>query len=144
MATLLWYVQTLFRKGIKTTLVHGKSDVMLKIQGDEIFLTRGDSARIECKLDTINTSGEVAPYDVSNDTAVFTVREDFDSEDVVFSHEAIKTEDGSSIIAHIVPTDTNGIEYGTYVYDFQITTSAGDVYTPIVGKLHITNEVTMP
>lgn len=32
---------------------------------------------------------------------------------------------------HILPTDTNDLTFGKYIYDVQLTTNDGDIYTVI-------------
>jgi len=43
---------------------------------------------------------------------------------------------------HILPADTVGIDPGEYVYDIQLTTSGGKVYTIITDRLFIKPDVT--
>lgn len=100
-----------------------------------INLTRGDTARID--VDITNTvTGE--KYEIkADDTLTLTVRNVIDSP-ICFQ----KTVTGSKTI-HIAPEDTAGMLMGRYVYDVEIKTASGDVYTVIpVSEFNILPEVT--
>jgi len=106
---------------------------MLKIKGTDIFLTRGDTARI-----TITVSKDGQPYDCSADTVRFSVKRDPQSADYLIRKTA--SVDG---IIYIAPADTDGLAYGNYVYDVELTTSGGDVCTVVPpSKFIIGPEVT--
>lgn len=94
---------------------------MLKISGQDITLTRGDTARISIGI----TSGGQA-YDYSADTVVFSVKKNTSTPDFLIQKTV---QDG---VVTILPTDTASLTYGTYVYDVQLTTAGGDVCTVIV------------
>ena len=105
---------------------------MLKIVQNVITLTRGDTARINL---SITKNG--ASYDFSGDTVVFSVKHDVNTPDYVFQKPVI---DGSITI---LPEDTEGLSYGNYVYDVQLTTPGGDICTVITpNRLTVAPEVT--
>ena len=93
---------------------------MLRIKGAEITLTRGDTARIEL---AVTKDGRA--YDFSDDTVLFTVKRNTETAEILIQKESV---DG--VIA-ILPADTDGLAYGPYVYDVQLTTAGGDVCTVI-------------
>ena len=51
------------------------------------------------------------------------------------------TEEGYVYAVRVAPEDTNNIDKGTYYYDLQIDIN-GDVFTPLIGKYKITDDVT--
>lgn len=90
-----------------------------------IRLTRGDSARLSVIIDNIKNDDSIERYNVtSDDTLTLSVKRRIKDEIYLFS----KTVTGSTSI-YIKPDDTKGIPFGTYVYDVQLTTASGDVFT---------------
>lgn len=109
---------------------------MLKINiKNDISITRGDSGEINVILTYI--SGEA--YEMqSGDTLQLTVREKIGAEDTEIS----KTVTGDNVI-ELTPSDTKTLPYGRYVYDIQLTTEAGKVYTVIPpAGFYVCEEVT--
>lgn len=89
-----------------------------------IQLTRGDTARF-----SIGVTNDITGfnYDVaSDDTITFTVKKKVTDKTPLLQKNVI----GCTVI-HIKPTDTQELSFGRYVYDVQITTVNGDVYTII-------------
>jgi len=112
---------------------------MLKVsQSMAIQLTRGDNATLNVTI-TNETSGE--PYEISEkDIIEMTVRKKPCKDSDIMFHK--KVVGNQSII--INPEDTTQMPYGDYVYDIQLTTEAGNVYTVIPPRtFRITPEVTM-
>ena len=101
-----------------------------------IQLTRGDTARFSVPIDN-ETSGE--EYVLSDDDRItFTVKKRVKDETPLFQ----KTVFGTTLF-HVKPEDTQGLSFGKYVYDIQLTTSDGDVYTVIEpSTFEILSEVT--
>ena len=88
----------------------------------EIELTRGDTARF--KVTVVNDVGdEYIPG--SGDTLTMTVRRT--AADNIVLQKIISAADSF----HIRPEDTSGLALGDYVYDVQLTTAGGDVYTVV-------------
>lgn len=110
---------------------------MLKVFDDNsVELTRGDTARLKV---TVTNDNDGEEYTVqSGDTLTLSIKKKTkDSEALV-----AKTIKGSSIF-HIEPKDTSGLPFGSYVYDVELTTAEGDVYTVITpSNFKITEEVT--
>lgn len=91
---------------------------------NSIKLTRGDTARIQVPIvsDTTNS-----PYELDeSDKLVLTIKQK-ETDSLALVQKIIT---GSNSF-HILPSDTKGIPFGKYVYDIELTTSAGDVYTVI-------------
>lgn len=102
---------------------------MLKVFGNDIALTRGDTARLALKVK--NADGTI--YELQEgDKVYFTIRS-ADGEEIV-SREVT-----NGIV--IYPADTAGLPYGTYDYDVEVVLANGDVNTIIVAKLDVRKEV---
>lgn len=99
-----------------------KGSMMLSVKGSDINLTRGDSAYFNIEI----TQQDGSLYErVEGDKLVFTVKRSYNSD-----FEYIQKElEGLSIV--LAPEDTNELDYGTYWYDVQLTTSDGSVYTVV-------------
>lgn len=96
---------------------------MLRITNEAVILTRGDSADLEVNIYDINGS----KYELqTGDVLVFTMKINCMS-DVILIQKDISSD--STI--HLAPEDTNLLSYGDYVFDVQLTTAGGDVYTVI-------------
>ena len=87
---------------------------------NNIMLTRGDTAVLNLE---VTIDGEA--YDYSGDLVQFTVKKNTNTNNVVIQ----KTFNGTSIT--IDPEDTSGLNYQTFVYDVQIITQNGRVFTVI-------------
>ena len=99
----------------------------------KISLTKGDNASF--KVNIIESNGQIRQL-FDDDTITLTVRKTANS-DIAFTKTA---ENG---VINIVPTDTKSLAAGTYVYDIQITTFGGNVYTIIpISYFEIGQEVT--
>ena len=109
---------------------------MFEIKGNDLFLTRGDSARIEISIINACTGSEYTP--VSSDIFRFTVKKNVYSKALIFQKRQV----GYPAFA-ILPSDTKELDFATYVYDVELTTESGDVYTIVpYANLHILKEVT--
>ena len=99
----------------------------------KISLTKGDNASF--KVNIIEANGQIRQL-FDDDVITLTVRKTANS-DIAFTKTA---ENG---VINIVPTDTKSLAAGTYVYDIQITTFGGNVYTIIpISYFEIQQEVT--
>lgn len=100
---------------------------------NKILLTKGDNASF--KVNIIEANGQIRQL-FDDDTITLTVRKTADS-DIAFTKTA---ENG---VINLVPTDTKSIAAGTYVYDIQLTTFGGNIYTIIpISYFEIEQEVT--
>lgn len=97
---------------------------MLDIDSNNnIKLTRGDSASIGVDL----TNPDGSAYELqSGDILMFTVKYNCITEDII-----IQKDISSNATINILPSDTNGLLYGNYYYDVQLTKANGDVNTVI-------------
>lgn len=98
-----------------------------------ISITKGDNAFIKIDIKTLDQQ----LYEIKeNDIITLTVRKTAKS-DVAFKESAVGN------IISIVPTDTNSLATGLYVYDVQLTTGQGLIHTIIpASPFYITEEVT--
>lgn len=98
---------------------------MLYVESDgTIRLTRGDTARL-----TVNVTNDIDGNEYiiqEEDTLTLTVKKSI-SDSVASLQKVIH---GSNAF-HIEPADTASLDFGSYKYDIQLTTSGGDVYTVI-------------
>lgn len=113
---------------------------MLKISGNKILLTRGDSAYITLKIyDADKKEYELNEGDVVN----CQVRTAPNTGELVTAGTVMKEEDGT-IVWYLQPADTKDLEVKKYYWDAQLTTANGDVFTFITSSpFIITDEVTM-
>lgn len=107
---------------------------MFKIQGNVISITRGDTGIFTLGV----TDAQGNPYDYSNDTVLFTVRENVYAANKIMQKNIVY---GQTTI--IQPEDTANLNYGSYVYDVQIATSGGLINTVITpSPFNVKAEVT--
>lgn len=98
---------------------------MLYVNSDgSIRLTRGDTARFQVSVQNDLTGDEYAIQE--GDILVLTVKKTVNDEDYLIRK---KITGGTNF--HISPSDTSEMSFGSYVYDVELTTADGDVYTII-------------
>lgn len=106
-----------------------------KVRNNTIFLTRGDT--FKAKITITYPSGAVyTPKE--GDSIRFALKEDVeDKECLILRDIPIDT-----MLLVINPEDTKELEFGSYVYDLQLTKANGDVDTFITAsKFKLTAEV---
>ena len=106
-----------------------------KVKKNTIYLTRGDT--FKAHLSISNPDGtEYIP--VEGDTIRFALKENIeDQECLILRDIPIDT-----MLLVLNPEDTKELEFGSYIYDIQLTKANGDVDTFITAsKLKITAEV---
>ena len=98
---------------------------MLYVNDDGVIrLTRGDSARL---LITINSEIDNNTYKIKpTDTLTFTIKKAIKD-----TTPSVQKRITGSNQFYILPTDTKDLSFGKYIYDVELTTSDGDVYTII-------------
>lgn len=107
---------------------------MLYIEGTTIKLTRGDTAYLHIPLTTSEGEYEMS----STDTLTFSVKKSIRESDYILQ----KTVTGSNVF-HIEPSDTAELAFTKYVYDVQLDTNNGDVFTVITpSTFEVLTEVT--
>lgn len=110
---------------------------MLHVLSDgTVKLTRGDTARLNVSIK--NSTLDEDYILAEDDMLTLTVKKTVKDSDYLLQ----KVLTGSSSFT-IDPKDTENLPYGSYKYDVQLTTAAGDVYTVIEpSSFAITYEVT--
>lgn len=110
---------------------------MLYIESNgAIKLTRGDTARltVNIKQQPGGETYEIQPTDI----LTLSIRKKPTDAPIVV--QKVITGFGTF---HIEPSDTEGLEFGKYVYDVQIKNEFGDIYTVIVPtRFELLEEVT--
>ena len=88
---------------------------------------------------TINDQSSNSVYSLADDdTLELTIKKNVKDIEPVINKKVIGTSE-----IHIEPTDTKTLSFGKYIYDVQLTTSDGDVYTVIEpSTFEIMREVT--
>lgn len=110
---------------------------MLSISKDGIIsLTRGDTARFSVKIRNRVTNEFYIP--VEGDSLVLTISKSTKDGCTPLIQKLLTT--GSTF--HLKPEDTKDLKFEDYVYDIQLNTVDGDVYTVITKKVFkVTEEV---
>lgn len=118
---------------------------MLKISGNKISLTRGDSAYITLVINYKTKDGKEVIYDLNEgDIVRVQVRDIPNVGELIFEGHVEYMPDGE-IVWHIFPYQTSNLEVKTYYYDAQLQTLNGDIFTFITSSpFKLTDEVTMP
>lgn len=113
---------------------------MLLVNEDgSIMLTRGDTAWLGVTIDHVINQETKESYEVKEtDTLELSIKKRY-KDDVPLVYKKIT---GPNAF-HIEPKDTEGLKFGRYWYDVQLTTEYGDVITIIEPTtFEITKEVT--
>ena len=103
-----------------------------------ILITRGDTCPFS--FTRVDKTGEIIQEMATK--IYFTVKKDYNSEKVVLQKTiGDMSFDNGTYHFTIEPEDTNGLEYGLYVYDLEVIT---DEYKQTISKgpIRITEEVT--
>lgn len=109
---------------------------MFEIKGNDMYLTRGDTARFSVNIFNECDDGEYTPS--SDDKFTFTVKKDAYSEEILIQ----KVSTGNPVFK-ILPEDTKNLDFATYVYDIELATPSGDIYTPVpYSNFNVLKEVT--
>jgi preprotein translocase subunit SecY len=111
----------------------------MRINGTDIFMTRGDSETFVVRLEDHETGDQISF--IAGDVVKFTVKASTQTATVLIAKVITEFEDGEARI-HIEPADTNNLKYHTYVYDVQLN-KQGNITTVIKpSKFVIEEEVT--
>lgn len=106
-----------------------------KVNRNTIYLTRGDTFKAQVTIE--NPDGTVYTP-VEGDTIRFALKKSIDDAECLI-YKDIPIDTGLLVIN---PEDTKSLEFGSYVYDVQLTKVNGDVDTFITAsKFKITAEV---
>ena len=106
-----------------------------KVRNNTIFLTRGDTFKAHL---TINYPDGTVYTPKEGDSIRFALKENIEDEECLILRDIpIDT-----MLLVLYPGDTKELEFGSYVYDVQLTKANGDVDTFITAsKLKLTAEV---
>ena len=106
-----------------------------KVRKNTIFLTRGDTFKAHL---TINYPDGSVYTPKEGDSIRFALKENIEDEECLILRDIpIDT-----MLLILYPEDTKELEFGSYVYDIQLTKANGDVDTFITAsKLKLTAEV---
>lgn len=106
-----------------------------KVNGTTIQITRGDSGYFQFTPYTVSPTGERTEYVAQEgDMIRFAMKKKLsDSYEVLLTKEV----DPATFQIKLDPADTEGLAFGAYYYDVQLTTAGGDVdtYIPETGKV---------
>ena len=106
-----------------------------RVKNTTIYLTRGDTFKA---LITITNPDGTIYTPQEGDEIRFAMKQDVEDEECLIIRD-IPLE---TMMLILYPADTKQLEYGTYVYDIQLTKANGDVDTFITAsKLKLTYEV---
>lgn len=117
----------------------------MRVNGTDIFMTRGDSERFEVSL--YDKELDIQRDFVPGDKVFFTVKtstqtRDFRIQKIIETFDYGDPEDVGKAIFYLDPQDTKDLKYHTYVYDVQMIRE-GNVTTIIKpSKFVIEEEVT--
>lgn len=98
----------------------------------KITLTRGDNAELAISLfDEFGNAYELQP----GDSLTFSMKKEVTDESL-----ALEKEITSGNVFNFVPSDTANLPFGKYLYDIQLNTAGGEVYTVIPPSNFIVGE----
>lgn len=97
---------------------------MQKVKNTTIYLTRGDTLKVQISL----SDPDGNPYEPQEgDRIRFAVKKDYnDPEKMLLINKEVPLD---TMILTLDPEDTKEMEFGDYVYDLELTNSAGEVDT---------------
>lgn len=107
---------------------------MLRTIGRNIYLTRGDTAFLSVELFYYDSNCEKKKFELlDGDEIYLTVKSSFDVEEFLFQKKITYKEvnDAGEVLLKILPSDTNNLQFKKYVYDVEIKTFDGNIYTII-------------
>ncbi len=112
----------------------------MKVDGNDISMTRGDSGGIYVRC--YDSSNAMVPL-VEGDTIYFTVKESAAREDKLIQKVVTEFSEGIAYIP-IFPEDTKPLRFKRpYIYDVQLTRAGGSVHTIVrPAKFTVLEEVT--
>lgn len=92
-----------------------------KVSGTSIYITKGDSAKIEVNLR--QWDGDEYQSD-EQDQLIFAVKRTPDESALIRKEIPMDTR-----VLELAPTDTKALKVGKYLYDMELRTSTGEVDT---------------
>lgn len=97
---------------------------MLELEDNIVKLTRGDTAYLTVPI-TNETTKETYTM-AEGDTLTMSCKRRLTDTQYTFQKEVV----GNNTFT-LQPSDTNGAEFGNHIYDVQLTTASGEVFTVI-------------
>lgn len=95
---------------------------MLKVKHSDIHLTRGDSGYLDLTILLADGAHYVRE---KGDKLIFTAKDDYKTDIISLQKEIPKLE------LYFEQKDTEGLEYGDYWYDIELTTADNATYTVV-------------
>ena len=109
---------------------------MVKLNGNAIILTRGDSMQIQLAL---SKGGN--PFTPETDDVIKFSVSNVPKGKCGYVLLISKTINNNTLVLELLPEDTATMAYGTYIYDLEITYADGKVDTFLKGTITLTEEV---
>ena len=106
-----------------------------KVNGTTIQITRGDSGYFQFTPYTVSQTGERTEYVCQpGDSIRWAMKKKLSDSYQILLEKQVDT---ATFQMKLNPEDTEGMDFGTYYYDVQLTTAGGDVdtYIPETGKV---------
>lgn len=118
-------------------------DVKIRNKNIVLSMVRGDTEGLLVKVIQKDSNGKITNIPLVNgDKVYFTVKKSSRDEEFLFQVVETSFENGEAIIS-IYPYDTKDLDFGTYVYDIQVTFANGTIRTVVPkSDFIITDEVT--
>lgn len=113
----------------------------MRIQGTNIYLTRGDTAYFTL----IVVDQDDQPIEITGgDKVVFTVKTSVYTKNVIFQIPGTPSPgEENKVEFEVKPAHTQELDYGRYFYDIQLTRENGDVFTIVTPSVFfVGDEVT--
>lgn len=106
---------------------------MLKVSGNRIELTRGDTMMLEVTL--LDESGQ--KYEpIESDKVIFRLKRNATAKDMF----VVKEVPIDTMILQLDAADTKNLKFGTYVYEIELVTSNDYHFTAIANEEFIISE----
>lgn len=101
---------------------------MLKVKGNKIYLTRGDTMITEIKLKDEN-GNEYTPKET--DKVYFRLKKSSTAKDILIEKEVLPSQDTGELILQLDEADTDMFKFGTYFYEIELVTEDDYHFTAI-------------
>lgn len=118
-------------------------DVKIRNKNIVLSMVRGDTEGLLVKVIQKDSNGEITNVPLEDgDKVYFTVKNTSRDEEPLFQIVETIFDEGEALIS-IYPRHTKNLNFGTYVYDIQVTFSNGTIKTVVPkSDFIITDEVT--
>lgn len=106
---------------------------MLLINGQSIYLTRGDNAEISVTAKTLIGTTEEDYEFQEGDRVIFRIGLK-PGQDVALAKECVVDLEENVAVLYLEPDDTWGLQFKVYRYEFELVTAGDEHYTFIVDQ----------